>query len=480
MSNSSIKKNAFYSFLKAFMTLVLPLIAFPYVSRILKPEGIGKVNFANTVIFYFNTIACLGVIPYGTREVALIKDDKIKLVKFTKEILSILAISTSISYIIFLLCLFTVPKFYDYRLLLLIVSSLTLGNFIGIEWFYIGREDFKFITLRSFIFQILSLIYLFIFVRTKNDVIHYAIYGVIASFGCSILNLINLFRIIPFKTKVKLNIKQHIKPIITFFGMSIASSLYSSMDILMIGFLSNDLQIGYYSAATKINKMVVTLITTTSAVLLPKLAEYINDNKIDEFSYLTKKSVNIISIISIPMCFGLIILAKPIIYLLCGSEYLVSVGTMNLMNPIVIFIAISNLCIVQILPAIKKEKFALLIVIFGFLTNFIANFILIPKYGAKGAAIGTLSSEFIVMIIPSIYLRKEMFSADTVRVISQSLVSSLFMSFVLYYFLKINLQVALQVILSILIGILIYALILLVFRNKELFEILNKIKDRKK
>ncbi|MBQ5645905.1 MAG: oligosaccharide flippase family protein, partial [Treponema sp.] len=166
MAEKSLKKNAIYSFIKAFMNLAFPVITFPYASRILLPEGIGKVNFANSIVSYFIMIAGLGIGTYAIREAAKVRNDKTQLTKFSKEILSINLIATAIAYILFFIAFIFIPKLNPYRTMLLICSTKILFTTIGMDWFYSALEEFKYITLRSVFFQAISLIFLFIFVRT--------------------------------------------------------------------------------------------------------------------------------------------------------------------------------------------------------------------------------------------------------------------------------------------------------------------------
>ena len=164
MAEKSLKKNAIFSFIKAFMNLAFPVITFPYASRILLPEGIGKVNFANSVVSYFIIIAGLGIGTYATREASKVRDDKSKLTKFSKEIFSINLISTAIAYILFFIAFIFIPKLNPYRTMLLICSTKILFTTIGLVWVFVANEDFKYITIRSLLFQILAIFYLFIFV----------------------------------------------------------------------------------------------------------------------------------------------------------------------------------------------------------------------------------------------------------------------------------------------------------------------------
>ena len=196
MPQKSLKKNAFYNFIRSFMNLAFPIISFPYASRILMPDGIGKINFANSVIDYLVMLAGLGITSYAAREAAKIRDDPFKLNKFSREILLINGVSTIIAYIFFAVSLLCIPKLHDYRILLIVCSSKILFITMGLEWLYAVEEEYRYITLRSAFFQIVSLAFLFIFVRSKNDYVAYAIMGIISNAGMNVCNIVYAIKFI--------------------------------------------------------------------------------------------------------------------------------------------------------------------------------------------------------------------------------------------------------------------------------------------
>lgn len=478
MHEKSIIKNAFYSFLKSFVTLLFPLITFPYASRILMPEGIGKINFSSSVLTYFGFIASLGIATYGIREASRIRNDKKALSKFTKEILSINAISTFISYVLFIIFLLIVPKFSNYRSLLLIYSIPLLLTMFSMDWFFNALEDFRYITLRSVLFQFLSLFILFFFVKTEDDCIWYAIMGIFGASCSSICNFIYSHKFVDYKIKIKLELKKHLKPILTFFGMSIVSSFYCVLDTTMLGFLSDDSQVGFYTSATKMNKMIITLITSLLAVLLPRLSNYIENNDMKKFNELTQKSFSITMLLSLPLATGLLLLAEPCILLLSGADYLPAIVPMKIMLPLFLIITTATLTGCQILPAINREKIALYSYIIGAVTNFTTNSILIPKYGCIGAAIGTITAESAVTIFQLIFTYKYLFSKKTLFVIFQAIISTLFMGIVVYIIRNLLDNYILQFIICTLSGVVTYFVVLLLLKNEFIYEFINTIKNK--
>jgi O-antigen/teichoic acid export membrane protein len=480
MAEKSLKKNAIYSFIKAFMNLAFPVITFPYASRILLPEGIGKVNFANSVVSYFIIIAGLGIVTYATREAAKIRDDKTNLTKFSKEIFTINLIATAIAYILFFIAFIFIPKLNPYRTMLLICSTKILFTTLGMDWFYSALEEFKYITLRSVFFQAISLIFLFIFVRTKEDILWYTAFGIISSVGSNICNLFYCTKFIDLRLKIKLELKKHIKPILTFFGMTLATTIYTMLDTTMLGFLSTNTEVGYYSAATKISHMVLSLITAITTVLLPRMSLYINNNDMDSFKTLTNKTVSIITLLSIPIAVGLFLLAKPITLLFSGTDYIPAIIPMQVMTPIVFIISITSITGPRMLAAMNKEKLALISYIIGATANIICNLILIPIYGALGAALGTLVAETFVATIQVIFLHQYIFSKDNFISLIHSTFATILMGILIIFILKYVNNIVLQIIMASTSGIILYATTLLIFRNKYFIEyfklFVNKIR----
>lgn len=484
MAEKSLKKNAFYSFIKAFMTLAFPIITFPYASRILLPEGIGKVNFVNSIVSYFTILAGLGIGVYATREASRLRNDKVALSKFCKEILIINFISTTVAYILFIIAIVFIPKLYEYRTLIIVASSNILFTTLGIDWLYKSLEEFRYITIRSVLFQIISLVFLFTFVRTPQDTLTYLIFGLISSVGSNIFNFIYSRKYIDYKIKVHLEFLKHIKHIFIFFGMNLVTSIYTILDTSMLGFLTNPTEVGYYTAATKINRMVMTLIASVISILLPRLTFYVEKKDEKSFLDLTQKSMNTIFLLALPCMCGLILLAKPLILLFSGNEYLPAVTTMQLMTPLILIISLGSFTGVQLLTSIGAEKSSLISYICGAIVNIICNFILIPIYKSLGAGIASVLAELTVVTIQIIFCVKKINLKSIKKSIfvnlSQAVVSSIVMVLFVILIQRFITNAIIQIMLSVIFGALIYSIMLFIFHNALIKEILLKVFNKLK
>ena len=271
----SIKLNFIMNAILTMSSFIFPLITFPYVSRVLLPIGTGKVSLATSIIAYFSMFAQLGIPTYGIRACAKVRDDKEKLTKTVQEIFLINLIMGMISYAVFFMVLFTIPKIHAEKELYLVISSTIFFNMIGMEWLYKAMEQYTYITIRSIIFKFVALILMFFVVHTQEDYVLYGGITILAAVGSNIFNFLNVHKYISMRPVGNYNLAQHMPPILTFFAMTIATTIYTNLDIVMLGFIKTDIDVGYYNAAVRIKTILVSIVTSLGTVLLPRASYYI-------------------------------------------------------------------------------------------------------------------------------------------------------------------------------------------------------------
>lgn len=395
----SLLKNSIFNAGKTFFNLVFPIITFSYASRILGEVGIGRVSFTKSIVTYFTMLATLGMRYYGTREAAKLRDNRSAFNKFVHEMMIINLVMTSVSYVLLFTVMMTIPKLRGYETLLLISSTAILLEGLGMEWLYQALEEYRYIALRSILFQGIGLIGLFLFVRTPDDVLPYAAILLIAGSGSYVLNFINVRKYISFKRFNSYDIKRHIKPILWLFAMALSIELYTVLDSTMLGFMKGDAAVGRYTAAVKVNKMVNSLITSTGVVLIPRLSYYIGQRREEEVRSLVNKTFNFMFLLSIPAAIGLYVLSDEIILLFSGSGFASASLTMRILTPIVIIIPFSVITNLQIFIPMAKEKLILQSTLVGAVINFALNQLLIPQYAENGAAAATVVAEAAVTAV---------------------------------------------------------------------------------
>lgn len=397
MKNISLKKNFIMNSFLTMSSFIFPLITFPYISRIIGPSGIGTINFVTSFINYFSMVAQLGIPTYGIRACAKVRDNKNELTKVAQELLIINLITTVISYIGLGLCLIYIPKFHVEKTLYIIISFSIILTSIGMEWLYKALEQYTYIAVRSILFKFIALIAMFMLIHTKED---YVIYGAITIFAASasnVLNFINVHKYIGIKPVGNYNFKRHIRYVMVFFAMTIATTIYTNLDNVMLGFMASDIDVGYYSAAIKIKSILLSLVTSLGTVLLPRVSYYIEKNRFEDFKRIYEKAFEFVIIIACPLTIFFILFAKESIFFLSGNLFEGAIRPMQLIMPTVLIIGLSNITGMQILVPIGKEKIVLYSEIAGAIVDCVINALMIPKFKACGASIGTLIAELIVL-----------------------------------------------------------------------------------
>ena len=283
MESMSIKKNTFFNIIKTVSAIIFPLITFPYISRVLQPENVGKINFGNSIVSYISLIATLGITTYAIRECAKYKEDKDKLGKVSSQIFSINLVTTGIAYLILIVLLILYGKLRDYRLLIAIQSLKVFFTTIGADWLNTAMEDFKYITLRTLSIQILSLILMFVFIKSPDDYMKYAIITVLSASGANILNIFYRKRFCNTRFTLCMDIKKHLPAILSLFAMMLAQEIFTMCDTTIIGLTLGDYEVGLYSTALKVFNIINQVTCSIFFVVLPQLSVAYSRNKTEDY-----------------------------------------------------------------------------------------------------------------------------------------------------------------------------------------------------
>lgn len=402
----SIKLNFIMNFILTISNFIFPLVTFPYVSRVLGAEGLGTVTFATSIVDYFSMIGMLGIPTYGIRACAKVRDDREQLDKTVQEIMVLNALVMAIAMLGLLISVMSIGKLQSYQPLYLIMSATLVFNVLGVDWLYKSLEQYSYITVRSIIFKLLSMLALFLFVHQTGDYLIYGAITVLASVGSNVMNFINLRKFINLRPISKLNIKQHLKPTLSFFMLNVSTTIYVNLDTTMLGFIKGDSAVGFYSAATKLKQILVSVVTSLGTVLLPRLSYYYEAGKQEEFKRIVQKALNFVFVISLPLVLYFTLVAKQTILFLSGEDFLPAVSAMQLILPTVFLIGLSNLMGIQVLVPTNRENLVVRSTVFGALVNILINIWGISLFGPAGAAFATTIAELCVTLVQLYYLRE--------------------------------------------------------------------------
>ena len=474
----SVKVNYILNLINTGTQMLFPLITFPYVCRVIEADGIGQINFFQSIISYISLFTCLGIPMYAIREIARDRSDVVQMNRTAMEILLLHSMLTLVGYaIVAILCL-TVPQIQVNIPLFLILSLTIFFTAIGCEWFYRGIEDFKYITIRGLIIKTVSVVLLFIFVKSKTDLLYYGCYTVFGVLGGNIFNFFRLRKYIHRENIIfsELHIKRHVKPVLKVFSFSVVTSIYLQLNTVLLGFLKNALAVGYFAAATKVMQMLLTMSVCLGSVMMPRASHLIAENKEDEFNRLIQKSYDFTLAIALPITIGLIFCAPSLITALCGVKFEHSILPSQIIATIILMVAISNVFGIQVLFPKGKINIVTLCCGIGAVADLILNLCLIPFFSYIGTSIAYLGAEVATTVsmyfigrkyIPIIYFKKSHLTYA---------LGCIVMAFALYGLSLLQLPTLTILLLQGCCGVLAYFIILCICKDEMLVQILSKIK----
>ena len=402
----SVKYSFFMNFILKVSGFIFPLITYPYVLRVIQSDGNGKVAFVSAVSGYFVMLSSLGIPTYGIKACAKVRDNREELSKTVHEILMIHMVSSSVVLIIYFVCVFFIDEFAAEKTLFVIFSVNIFLNTIGFQWFYQALEQYDYITLRSVMFKIISVILLFFLVRNKNDYILYGMISVLASAGSNVLNFIRIFQFISFQRLENYDFKRHLKPIFVLFAHSVAASVYTGLDVIMLGFMCSRTEIGLYDAALKTKSILAALISSFNEVLMPRMSYYTKQGNTGAFLNLLKVSMRIAVSVTLPLVLYFSVFSPQCVLFLGGSGYEKAAPMMRFLISALLPVALAGVMASQVLIPFNMEVRNLQAVLAGAGTDLALNIILIPAYGGVGAAFSTLVTEAVVLGLCYYYSRK--------------------------------------------------------------------------
>lgn len=401
----SLTKNYIYNASYQVLALITPLITTPYLSRVLEADGIGVYSFTTSIVSYFTMFGVLGTLSYGNREIAYLQEDRKTRSKVFWEVEFLSIITAAIALVAYLFFVLFFAKEYHIFYIIQMISFLTIA--LDVTWLLQAMEEFGKIVGRNLFFKILSIIYVFAFVRTKEDLILHVAGNVIISFliQASVWGYVPKYVDAPDWKNLKPF--RHLKGVIALFIPTIAISIYTVLDKTMIGIFSTVHENGYYEQALNLSRTVLSLITALGAVMLPRLGYHYNRGEKAEVNNLMYQSYRFVWFLGIPLCFGLMGVAGNIVPWFYGEGFLKLTILLPVLSLLIPIVGLSNITGTQYLIITKREKLLTLSVAIGAVVNFLFNIILIPRYSAIGAAIASVAAEILITGIQFVFIRKE-------------------------------------------------------------------------
>lgn len=478
MKNKFIGVNALLNAIKTIFSIIFPLITFPYISRVLGVENIGIYNFSTSVVSYFTLLAGLGINTYAIREGARYRNNKKDISEFCSEVFLINLISTLISYGILAVCLFFLPSLHDDALIIMILSVSICFTTLGCEWVFNIYEEFGYITIRTILFQILSVILMFVFVKNKHSLIQYALITVLATSGANIINIFARKKFCDIRFCFRVKLKKHLLPILILFANSIAMTIYINSDVTILGLISGNYYVGLYSVATKVYTMLKSLLGALIVVSIPRLSSYLGAENKKQYVETSSIILNALITIAVPAMVGTFALSDEIVLILSGREYIAASMSLKILSVALVFSIFSWFYTSCVLVVNKQDRSVLKATTLAAVVNIVLNVILIPYFNQNAAALTTALAEFVSAFVCYLYGRKYFRTNLQKNDIISVLMGSLLILLICYLVRLCISSLCVSIAVSVVISMLVYGVVLVLFRNNSLKYILDFVKRK--
>lgn len=471
MKRKDIKKNYIYNLSYQLLSLIIPLITTPYISRVLGAEMIGKNSYAHAIVSYFCLFAAMGTVSYGQREISYYQDNsKKRTLKFwNTEILS----CTSVFVVLMFYASYTYFISKD-KILFAILTLNIITVAFDVSWFFQGMEEFGKIVGRNIVFKILSFIFIFIFVKSENDLYKYVL-------GLSLFTLLSAVSLWPFLQKylIKINIEElcpfkDLLIVWSLFIPTIATSIYTLLDKTMIGWFSEtSVQNGFYEQSMTIIKFALTFVTSLGTVMIPRIGYCFEQKDFGKIEIYMYRSYNFVWLLGIPMCFGVISTASNFVPWFLGEEFTDTIPLIRILSLLFLAIGVNNVTGMQYLIPTKRQNIFTKTVLTGAVVNFIMNICLIPFWGAVGAAIASVASESVIAVVQLFYVHNELNVFNIINTIWRYVIAG-FVMFLLIIVLSDKLSPSIEhTLILVLTGVSVYFTVLRILRERFFFEVVR-------
>ena len=472
-----IIKNSIFNVIYTFLNIAFPLITSMYISRVLQPAGVGTVAYAQTIASYFVSFACAGMGIYALREMAKARENPERRSKVFTELFLINAATTMFALIVYVVMVLSVERFRTDLVLFFCTGLLIVFQFLNIDWLYQGLEHYGYITARSFVVKVLSLVAIIFFVRNENDYIIYALISSLAIGGNSIFNIINARKYVKFSKNI--SIKPHLVSIIFIAIVTYLADLYSKIDITMLGVITTKENVGYYTYAHKIIEFIILLCVAVSTVLMPRLSLLYETNK-EKFEKLVDMGIKVLVFITLPVFFGVMLLSEQAVEVLYGESFLPAVPTVRILALMILIKPLANLLCYQLMISTGNEKKRLPAFIAAVIINIGLNSFLIPMMQQNGAAIASVISELVVNLIQILVIIKIVKISFVNKTILKSVIAAAVMIPVVVITSHLSDNAFIQLAVAAASGVIVYFLVGILLKNELITLVFSTVRSKLK
>ena len=400
LQKPDVKRNFVYNGILTLSNYIFPLIVYPYVSRVLGVSNIGICNFVDSVVHWFILVSMMGMTILGNREMAAIGDDRQRRSKAFSELMILNLVTTFIAAGGLLVAMYTVPKLFAYRSLLYVGVLKLFANFLCIDWYFRGTEDFRYITGRTIFVKILYVAAVFLFVRRADDYPLYYLLTVLVLGANAAINLFYARRSVSFVRK-DLKPMRYLKPFLMLGMYMLLTALYVTLNVTWLGFVTDDVQVGYYTTASKLYSIVIAFFSAFTGVMLPRMSSLVSENRLDDFRSMIDRTFDLLFMFAVPLVIYASLCAPEIVRIFAGAGYEGAYVPARIMMPLILVVGLEQVYVIQILMPNKRDRSIFVNSCVGATVGVVLNVLLVSRLQAVGSAIVWITSETAVLVIAS-------------------------------------------------------------------------------
>lgn len=481
MENKSIILNMFLNVMRTCSGIIFQLITFPYVSRTLGVDNMGRINYSLSIISYFSLLASLGINIFAQREGAKYRDNDDKFNLIASRIYTLNVLTTLLAAICLYILVLNSDSLSTYRLIILIQSVSIFTTTLGIEWINIVFEDYKAITIRTLLMYLISIVLTYSLVRSPNDITIYVGIQSLVNILICIFNRIHCRKYVKISLIVDWMTLAYLKKSLIFFANNLTITIYVNIDMIMLGSLRTSYDVGIYSVPVKIYSILKTILSSIYIVMISRLTSLIWKKEYGRFKELFTSNTKLLVTLLIPVSFLLFTLSDKTILIMSGPEYAKSTTSLQILSISLVFAILGGLITNCVNLPLNKERVNFLASLSAAIINIILNIIIIPKYGANGAAMSTLVAEFFVFIITIVTfkMRRNIVNIKSIIIeLSKVVCGSLIMAFIVAYIQSLSIFASIgngfiQLLLLAIIALIIYIITQILLRNESIYSLLK-------
>ncbi len=402
-----ILSNFFSLSLLQVVNYVAPLLTVPYLVRVLGPEKFGIVAFVNAFVYYLMTLSDYGFRLSATRKISIFREDKARRSRVFSAVLLIKSGFATLGLVLTVVLLIAVPKFRDERLIYLYAFGVVVGNVFFLDWFFLGVERMKYITVLNLIGRGLFTAAIFVFIKKPGDYVYVPLFN---SLGTIVIGAASMWFVHSrFDTRLAFPglaaLREELHDGWHVFLSVATANIYTTGMPFILGCFAPYNSVGYYTAGEKIVRAGSGLLEPFARTVYPHIGHLTSQSK-EAAIVLLRKIVRVIAPLTFVISLGILVLAPQIVAVILGRRYTESIAVVRIMAFLFFAKGLGHVFLLQAMLNFRHDRAVFRIVLAAALLCVVSSLVLIPLWAHRGAALAALVPEVTMLVLSGAFVQK--------------------------------------------------------------------------